>query len=595
MTQQLLSRDRAFSFIFTLLLLLFPFLAGPYWISQIGKFLIFAILALSLDLIWGYTGVLNLGHAIFFGLGAYVMALVLKELPPGYQYLGLIAAVLLPALAGLIIGGLLFYRNISGPYFAIVTLAIALVAVQVSIEWYTVTDGFNGLTGIPMLKLVLPTLEPIRLGRTGMFYLIGAVLLVAYYLTTRLVASPFGRLLVAIRDNEARTEFFGYNTACYKTLVFGLAGGLAGLSGALYAPYTGFVSPELLGFIFSTEILIWVAVGGRGTLLGPALGAVFINVVATSLSDLFLYYWQGIIGLLFVLIVLFFPDGLFMWIVRRLRLREDGVLPQLIARSSTSIQEQPVPKASSPSLLDVSDLSKKFGDLTIINQLDFKLASGELRCVVGPNGAGKTTLFSLISGGLSASSGEVHFAGQSITRLKAWQIAALGIGRKFQIPNVYDTQPVWANLAIAAQPDKQNFLRLLRSESTIILSPLILELLEQIKLLDRLTTPAAQLSHGERQWLEICMLLASRPQLLLLDEPTAGLTVDETQRTAQLIHQIYEAEQLPIIVIEHDIGFVRRMVGEITVLHRGQVLAEGPLSEIEANPEVQSVYLGRAI
>lgn len=301
-----------------LLVLAFPTVGGAYRTNQVGKFMAFAILALSLDLVWGYTGILSLGQAAFFGLGAYITGLALKNVPLLWLAPALVAAILLPAVLALGLGRLMFYRKIGGAYFAIITLAVSLVAMQTALVWYGVTGGTNGIASIPSLALALPGRPPYHLGSREMFYLLAATLIGSYYLARWVVASPFGKLLMAIRDNEDRTEFFGYDTARYKTLIFAIAGGLAGLAGALYAPQVGFVSPLLLGFVLSTEVVIWTAVGGRGTLLGPILGAIGINLVASYLSELVLYYWLAIIGLIFVLVVVFFPDGLFPWLARTL-------------------------------------------------------------------------------------------------------------------------------------------------------------------------------------------------------------------------------------------------------------------------------------
>ncbi|MEM7800953.1 MAG: ATP-binding cassette domain-containing protein, partial [Chloroflexota bacterium] len=168
------------------------------------------------------------------------------------------------------------------------------------------------------------------------------------------------------------------------------------------------------------------------------------------------------------------------------------------------------------------------------------------------------------------------------------------ISRKFQIPNIYGRQTVWENLALAGQPHKNSLSNLVRPLS-LILDKSIVDLLHDVKLNQRLDVIADELSHGEKQWLEICMTLACQPRLLLLDEPTAGLTTEETQRTAHLIHQIVAEQKIPIIVIEHDIGFVRALNSQVTVLHKGHVLAEGSMAEIEGNEAVQSVYLGRSI
>ncbi|MFQ5593994.1 MAG: ATP-binding cassette domain-containing protein [Anaerolineae bacterium] len=600
MRKSALNRHSILLALVILLTLAFPAVGGAYRVNQLGKFMVFAILALSLDLVWGYTGILSLGQAAFFGLGAYIAGLALKKLPLIWLYPALTGAILLPGLAALGLGRLMFYRKIGGAYFAIITLAVSLVSMQTALVWYDVTGGTNGIAGIPSLVLALPDLSPHRLGSHEMFYLLAAALLGTFYLSRWIVTSPFGKLLMAIRDNEDRTEFFGYDTARYKTLVFAIAGGIAGLAGMLYAPQVGFVSPLLLGFVLSTEIVIWAAVGGRGTLLGAILGAIGTNFVASYLSELVLYYWLGIIGLIFVLVVMFFPDGLFPLLARALdRLwpaqvaRPEAVFTWRPATQGVGTQQRVPGEAGNAPILELQGLIKSLGGLLAVNNVDLVLGAQELRCLIGTNGAGKTTLFNLITGWLRPDAGRVRFRGEDITRLKVWEIAARGIGRKFQIPNVYDSLSVADNLAIAARSRNNSLVGLLFRPHPVQLDALTQSILERTGLLERMHVPAAELSHGEKQRLEISMVLASRPHLLLLDEPTAGLTVEETRESARLIRTIFEQWAMPMIIIEHDMGFLREIASPVTVMHRGQVLAEGSMSDIVSNPDVQMVYLGR--
>jgi urea ABC transporter ATP-binding protein UrtD len=256
--------------------------------------------------------------------------------------------------------------------------------------------------------------------------------------------------------------------------------------------------------------------------------------------------------------------------------------------------QQRVPgEAGNTPVLEIRGLTKSLDGLLAVNNVDLVLREQELRCLIGTNGAGKTTLFNLITGWLRPDAGQVRFLGEDITRLKVWEIAVRGIGRKFQIPNVYDSLSVADNLAIAARSRNNSPTRLLFRPRPVKLDALTQSILERTGLLQRLQAPAAELSHGEKQRLEISMVLASRPRVLLLDEPTAGLTVEETRESARLIRTIFEQWAIPMIIIEHDMGFLREIASPVTVMHRGQVLAEGSMSDIVSNPDVQTVYLGR--
>jgi urea transport system ATP-binding protein len=243
-------------------------------------------------------------------------------------------------------------------------------------------------------------------------------------------------------------------------------------------------------------------------------------------------------------------------------------------------------------ILETKALTKRFGGLTAINDLTLTVERGELRCLLGPNGAGKTTLFNLITGRERPSAGEIYFDGRQLTGVPIHEIARLGIGRKFQIPNIYEHLSVADNLVVALQ-HSLSVGALLRHGRRGAGDDRILAILDDISLGDKRHLPATHLSHGEKQWLEIGMVLASRPQLLLFDEPTAGMTADETRKTVTLLQQL-SARQLTMLVIGHDMHFIRAIARGVTVLHKGRVVAEGDIGAIERDPVVRDVYLGKA-
>ena len=292
-------------------LLFLPITRDAYLIVQLTQFIIYGIFAMSLSLVWGYAGILCFGHAVFFGLGAYIMALVTKGMIPGLtgaltaSWVGLFLAVTVVGLFAFVMGYSLFPGRLSGPYFGILTLAIAVIVERIAVDWYYI-GGYNGLTNIPALSFA--GWEIINL--YVMFYFIVGIGLGVYLLLSRIVRSPFGTILAAIRDNESRAEFFGYNSADYKIIIFAISGGVAGLSGALFAAVTEFVSPTILGFGLSTEVLIWVALGGKEVLLASFLGAIIVRALEAFLSDVLTYYWILILGLFFVISVIFFPRGI---------------------------------------------------------------------------------------------------------------------------------------------------------------------------------------------------------------------------------------------------------------------------------------------
>jgi urea ABC transporter permease protein UrtC len=303
--------------------IVFPIFGDDYLIGQLPQYLIYGIFAMSMDLIWGYGGIISFGHAVFFGLGAYFMTLVTKQMIPYMTlfhstYVGLFFGIGVPALFAVLLGYFLFYSRIAGPYFAIVMLAIAVIFERIAVDWYYV-GGFNGIFGIPPLTLSLPWIFAYEMTHPILvYYVILGITAVCYIFCYRVVRSPFGSVLAAIKDNEERAEFFGYNIPRHKIRIYAISAGVAGLGGSLFASVFSFVGPTLIGFTLSTEVLVWVILGGKGTLLGALMGAILVRYLEAILSDILSFYWILILGLIFILCVMFFPRGIFgYWFIER--------------------------------------------------------------------------------------------------------------------------------------------------------------------------------------------------------------------------------------------------------------------------------------
>ncbi len=244
-------------------------------------------------------------------------------------------------------------------------------------------------------------------------------------------------------------------------------------------------------------------------------------------------------------------------------------------------------------LLETKGLTKRFGGLTAVDNVNFQVAKGELRAVIGPNGAGKTTFFNLIAGRLPPTQGKIWFKGEDITHIPPYRVPQKGIGRSYQITNIFPKLPVFENVRLAAQAVEVTYNFWTNAISMDDINERVVEILEKLNLIDHRDVRAANLPHGLQRHLEIGIALASKPELLLLDEPTAGMTQEETQRMMELIEKI--AEGLTIVVVEHDMKFVMSISKRITVLHEGKVLAEGAPEEIRKNEDVQRVYLGKQV
>ncbi len=320
-----------------LLLALAPLYLSDFRLALLAKFLCFAIVALSIDLVWGFGGMLSLGHGLFFGLGAYCVGMYLKVensgggLPdfmgwsglqalPAFWYpfqspaFALAAALIVPATLAGAVGYLIFHSRIVGVYFSLITQALALIATILIIGQQPYTGGTNGMTNFTMMLGL-----PLKDGdvQRGLYLLTVAMVCGTYLLCRWLVTSRFGQVLLAVQDDENRARFSGYNPAIVKALVLAISGGLAGLAGALFVPQVGIISPALMGIVPSIEMVIWVAVGGRGTLVGAILGALLVNGFKSGLSESFPDIWQYFLGALFVGTVLLFPNGL-VGLLRRL-------------------------------------------------------------------------------------------------------------------------------------------------------------------------------------------------------------------------------------------------------------------------------------
>ena len=313
-----------------LALLLAPLALSDFRVALLGKFLTFAILALSLNLIWGYAGMLSLGHGVFFGLGGYAMAMYLKlesakgklpdfmfwsgleELPIfwvpfKYAWFALPMTFIIPAALAGALGYLVFRSRITGVYFALITQALALIVSILFIGQQPYTGGTNGITNYTTIFGFTLNSPSVQL---SLYYATLLVLLAAYLLCHWVISSRFGRLLIAMRDDENRVRFSGYNPAIMKTLIFCLSAGIAGVAGALFTPQVGIISPTMMGIVPSIEIAIWVAVGGRGVLPGAVLGAIVVNGAKSGLSESFPAIWQYFLGALFIGAVLMFPAGI---------------------------------------------------------------------------------------------------------------------------------------------------------------------------------------------------------------------------------------------------------------------------------------------
>jgi ABC-type branched-subunit amino acid transport system ATPase component/ABC-type branched-subunit amino acid transport system permease subunit len=587
------------------LLLASPMVLGEYAQQILSQAFFFAIAAITVDLLWGYTGVLTFGQSAFFGIGVYTVAIALTYYVDGaLATVGAIfAAMIGAALVGAAVGWLSFWDRATPIYVAIVTLALPVVFTQIILSGGAYTGSSSGLPiPVPFLSI------------TEWYYLAGGLLLLVAIGAYVFVSSDAGRVLVAIRENEERCRYLGLNTSRMKIHLMTACSAIAALSGACYVLFSSVAAHSYGDFVFGTELVVWTALGGRGTLIGPILGTVGVNYVSALLGGNLPFIWLLFVGFAFVLIVVYLPEGLvpaigevLSTLVRPIRQLLNGGWNAVaagaqpgasagaaVALSSTAEaldQRRSMIRAPDEApVLELRDVGMQYGSLVALQGVSLKAYRGEVVGIIGPNGAGKTTLLRCIADGRERSTGEVLIDGHRIDRLPPQRCVAFGVSRKFQTPNVFDALTVLDCLRVARsyrEPTSP-----WRRSHTVELPETALNAVEVSGLPTMLNERASHLSHGAKQALELAMVLAQEPTVLLLDEPTAGLTRDERAAIGSVLTELAQSHRLCILLIEHDLDFVREISTRLVVLHMGKVLLDGPLSEIADSDLIRSIYVG---
>jgi branched-chain amino acid transport system permease protein len=565
-----------------------PFLFDTYTVNILVRSFLYAATALTVDILWGYTGILTFGQSAFFGIGAYAAALTFTHFGFSTEMalLALVAGVAVSAAVAAIVGWISFWHGASSLYVAIVTLALPIIVVQLLYTGGTVTGSSSGLVGFEAFDLSVEV----------WFWITGSALVVLTVGGWVLVNSDFGHVLVALRENESRCTYLGINAPRLKILLMVVAAVIAALAGYGYASYTVVVAPEIASFVFGTELVIWVALGGRGTLIGPVLGTVAVDFTSAYLSGNLPYVWKLIVGIIFVVVIVALPEG-FLPVITRAGRWLSGCFrhaPKIVQSRSVALLlvEPPstVGEGAGQPAVSVKSLDKRYGSSTILDGVHFTASGSEILSIVGPNGAGKTTLMRCLSSGTERSAGTVFFYGADIGRLPPYSVTALGVGRSFQTASLFDTLTVAECLRLARfRLQRPSFWR---RDQRLVLPPAAMRVVVATALDTQLTTEARHLSHGKKRALELAMVLALEPQILLLDEPTAGLTKQERTLIGSILVDLTRREALCVLLIEHDLEFVREISTRILVLHQGKVLLDGSVQEVVESEIVRSIYAG---
>ncbi|MEJ1974848.1 MAG: branched-chain amino acid ABC transporter ATP-binding protein/permease [Acetobacteraceae bacterium] len=559
------------------------FVTNAYFLLVLTLVPVWAIFGLSWNLLSGTTGLISFGHAAFFGLGAYTVALgfSLFGITP---WIGIPIAAIVGCIAGLLIGLPTF--RLRGHYFALAMLAYPLALLNV-FNWL----GYQEVS-LPMKRDA--GVAYMQFADYRVYEYLALAMLVAAMLGMRLIErSRFGMALLAIKQNEAAAEAAGINTIRCKLIAITLSGGLAGAIGGFYAVVLLVVTPDaVFGMLVSAQALTVAMFGGVGTVWGPVIGALVLIPLEEILRVQFGSIIPGIQGVVYgvaiVVMILAAPEGIFWKVSDLLRRRSKPTLATPGHGEAVAAVPAPAPcsasrRAEGPVLLEVDGVSKSFGGLRAVQAVSFTVRRGEVLGLIGPNGAGKTTLFNILNGFVRPSAGAVLLDGRNIVRQRPNQVCRAGVGRTFQVVRPFARMSVANNVMIGATVHGGTHAEA-RARTTAAL--------EQVGLAEAAQQRAGTLSNVQLRLMELARALAGQPELLLLDETFAGLGTEEVERLLGIIRRL-SAAGITIVIIEHTLHAMVRLVDRFVVLDHGAVLAEGLPEAITRNPAVIEAYLGK--
>ena len=573
--------------------------------NTVNQMLVWGLFGIGFDILFGYTGLLSFGQAAFFGTGGFVAAYLLTNNLMTSVPLALVVGTVAATLVGVLVGMIALRRT--GIYFAMITVAIAEMFFFLENSPLSAwTGGENGIPGVPTPKITIGGWSYSVGTGWSMYEFLAVIYFIGIVVALRIVRSPVGKVLSAIRDNPGRAAAVGHAVWRYKLTAFMIAAAYAGLAGGLLGVLQGFMPPDAFTFDTSGQLVMQTAIGGTGTLFGPLVGAVVWLFLRDFLQGALGLgsTWKLVLGLIFVLLVCFLRRGLIGGLVDLYNLSFRRSVPEgKPSEELVPAAGRPVPaplplhrrvtdRPSGP-ILQASGLTKRYGGLLANSDINFTVNHGELLGVIGPNGAGKSTFFKMLTCEVHPTSGKILFEGRDITGMSVTDVCQLGLTKSYQVNQLFTRLTVRENLTIAVLADLRGKFRpdLFRNPRKIPgLAQQVEHTLGLVNLMHRPDTPVASLAYGEKRRLEIGLALATSPSLLLLDEPLAGMSPQERVATVKLLKSISLGRTM--IIIDHDMDSLFELAQRVTVLQEGRVLVEGTPEEIKNNAAVREAYLG---